>query len=279
MKKLLAAFILSVLLIVPVSSVVIATTASAVLAEDTAPAGDDAAVAAELDGVALPGEEQAAAPAAQTDDGLITRMADAYQKGGWVMHIIAITLALAWAITFERAYYLFVKARANKHQILSQLVSDIEAGKLDKAHKFVANNESPMGKILAAGLDRAKKGDKDYADAMDQASLANVPFLERNTPYLGMIGNVATLLGLLGTILGLIGAFGATAYADPAQKATMLSLSISEAMNTTAFGLLTAIPALVLFSVLNGKTQRIIEDIQEASSIVIDKLNKATSKA
>jgi biopolymer transport protein ExbB len=85
-----------------------------------------------------------------------------------------------------------------------------------------------------------------------------------------MIGNVATLLGLLGTIVGLIGAFGAVANANPADKAAILASSISEAMNCTAFGLLTAIPALVAYSVLQGRSQHMIEDINESSVAVLN---------
>jgi biopolymer transport protein ExbB/TolQ len=85
-----------------------------------------------------------------------------------------------------------------------------------------------------------------------------------------MLGNVATLLGLLGTIVGLIGAFGAVGNASPADKATILANSISEAMNCTAFGLLTAIPALVAYSVLQGKSQQMLDEINETSVSVLN---------
>jgi biopolymer transport protein ExbB/TolQ len=105
---------------------------------------------------------------------------------------------------------------------------------------------------------------------MDEATLRESPRLERRTGYLAMIGNVATLLGLLGTILGLIGAFAAVANANPADKATLLSRSISEAMNCTAFGLGVAIPALVLYSVLQGRTQSMLDDMNEAAVGVLN---------
>jgi len=81
---------------------------------------------------------------------------------------------------------------------------------------------------------------------------------------------VATLLGLLGTIVGLISAFAAVATASPSDKATILSRSISEAMNCTAFGLLTAIPALVAYSVLQGRSQHMLDDINESSVSVLN---------
>ena len=259
MKKLASALLLSFALAAPAAAVFTAFTPSVVMAAD-APAAKG------------PGKPK-------KQDSFTDVIAEHYQEGGWMMHFIALSFAFAWAIAIERIYYLFIKAKINKHQFLAQVVADVNADKLDKAIEFSGKSQAPLAKIVKAGLERAKAGDSHFADAMDQASLANVPFLERNTPYLAMIGNVATLLGLLGTIVGLIAAFGAVAYADPSQKATILSKSISEAMNCTAFGMITAIPALVAFSVLNGKTQRTIEDIQEASSIVIEKLNKRFQKA
>lgn len=260
MKKLVAVLMLALGLSIPAAGLLTLATAQVAQAEE-APAA------------------AAAKPAGPHETSTIDMLAEHYQEGGWMMHFIAIAFAFGWAIFIERVYFLFIKAKINKHQFLSQIIADINGDKLDKAIEHASKSQAPLAKIVKAGLERAKAGDAHFVDAMDQASLANVPFLERNTPYLAMIGNVATLLGLLGTIVGLIAAFGAVAYADPSQKATILSKSISEAMNCTAFGMLTAIPALIAFSVLNGKTQRTIEDIQEASSVVIDKLNKRFQKA
>jgi biopolymer transport protein ExbB/TolQ len=105
---------------------------------------------------------------------------------------------------------------------------------------------------------------------MDEGSLRETPRLEKRTAYLAMLANVAMLSGLLGTIAGLIKCFGAVATADPSEKATLLAAGISEAMNCTAFGLLTAIPGLLFFSVLMGKTQQLLDDINEASVSVLN---------
>lgn len=91
-----------------------------------------------------------------------------------------------------------------------------------------------------------------------------LPGIERRTPYLATFANIATLLGLLGTIIGLIAAFTAVANADPAEKATLLSQSISLAMNTTAFGLMAAIPLLLVHSWLQSKTSAIVESLEIA---------------
>jgi len=99
---------------------------------------------------------------------------------------------------------------------------------------------------------------------MEEGLLEALPGIERRTPYLATFANIATLLGLLGTIIGLIAAFTAVANADPAEKANLLSQSISIAMNTTAFGLMAAIPLLLIHSMLQSKTSAIIESLEIA---------------
>jgi biopolymer transport protein ExbB/TolQ len=104
----------------------------------------------------------------------------------------------------------------------------------------------------------------DIESAMQEGILEAVPRLSRRTNYLSILANISTLLGLLGTIIGLIAAFTAVADADPANKATLLSESISVAMNTTAFGLMVAIPLLLFHSLLQNKTVEIIDSIEMA---------------
>ncbi len=100
-----------------------------------------------------------------------------------------------------------------------------------------------------------------------------MPKLEKRTPYLATLANIATLLGLLGTIIGLIAAFTAVANADPAEKATLLSQSISVAMNTTAFGLMSAIPLLLFHAVLQTKTTEIVDSLEMAGVKVLNLLS------
>jgi biopolymer transport protein ExbB len=103
-----------------------------------------------------------------------------------------------------------------------------------------------------------------------------IPQLEKRTPYVALASNIATLLGLLGTIMGLIQAFTAVSDANPAEKADLLSASISVAMNTTAFGLIVAIPLLITHTVLTAKTGAIVDSLEMASVKV---LNVISAKA
>jgi biopolymer transport protein ExbB len=132
--------------------------------------------------------------------------------------------------------------------------------------------------VLSTGLARqgAVRRRDDLEIAMEESMMEIVPQLERRTPYVALGANIATLLGLLGTIMGLIQAFTAVANANPAEKADLLSASISVAMNTTAFGLMVAIPLLVTHTILTSKTGQIVDALEMATVKV---LNVITSNA
>lgn len=198
-------------------------------------------------------------------------VAKAFQDGGFGMYPILVSLTFSIAILIERIWVLYFQAAIDKEAFLQGLKKSVYAGDLDRAISYCAGQKrTPLVNVIKAGLISVPKGDDDVQAAMDEATLRESPKLEKRTGYLAMIGNVATLLGLLGTIVGLIGAFAAVANANPADKATLLSRSISEAMNCTAFGLGVAIPSLVAFSVLQGRTQQMLDDISEAAVGVLN---------
>jgi biopolymer transport protein ExbB/TolQ len=127
-----------------------------------------------------------------------------------------------------------------------------------------------LSRIVKAGLLQVRRTDDVIQSTMDEAALLEVPFLERRTGYLAMLSNVATLMGLLGTVVGLIHSFGAVAKADAATKSTLLAAGISEAMNCTAFGLIVAIPALLAYAVLQSRTQKCVDEINEGSVRIVN---------
>jgi biopolymer transport protein ExbB/TolQ len=140
-------------------------------------------------------------------------------------------------------------------------------GKFKEAVSVTSKSQSAIGQILTYGLDRIKSTARrdDIEKAMEESLMEVMPRLERRTHYLATFANIATLLGLLGTIIGLINAFTAVASANPAEKADLLSASISVAMNTTAFGLMVAIPLLLMHTVLQSKTTDIVDSLEMVS--------------
>ncbi|BDG03461.1 MotA/TolQ/ExbB proton channel family protein [Anaeromyxobacter oryzae] len=194
-----------------------------------------------------------------------------YHEGGWMMHAIFASLVVVIGLVIDRTIALYFQASVNKEAFLKGLKEHIYRGDLDRAISFCASQKkTPLVSVIKAGLINVPKGEADVQAAMDEATLRESPRIEKRTGYLAMLGNVATLLGLLGTIIGLISAFGAVADAPPAEKARILASSISEAMNCTAFGLLTAIPALVAYSVLQGRSQHMLDEINETSVSVLN---------
>jgi biopolymer transport protein ExbB/TolQ len=202
---------------------------------------------------------------------LFGSLAKAYHDGGVGMHFILVCLVFTLAVLIDRVIVLYFRANIDKEAFLKGLKPHVYSGDLDKAIAFCASQrKTPLVSVIKAGLINVPKGEEDVQAAMDEATLRESPRIERRTGYLAMLGNVATLLGLLGTIIGLIHAFGAVANANPADKATILANSISEAMNCTAFGLFTGIIALVMYSVLQGRTQIMVDDINESSVSVLN---------
>lgn len=194
-----------------------------------------------------------------------------WEAGQWGMYPIALCLIIALAIIVERTMLLAFKASINKEGFLRGLKKHIYAGDLDKAINYVAGQKpTPLTNVIKAGLMNVPKGQEEVQAALDEASLRETPRLEARTGYLAMLSNAAMLAGLLGTVSGLISCFEAVANVNPADKATILAHGISEAMNCTGFGLLTAIPSLVAFSLLTGRTQSLINDINETSVSVLN---------
>lgn len=188
------------------------------------------------------------------------------QEGGLFMYPILLVLALGVAIAVERFLYLN-NSKTSNVRVWNQLLPLIESGQYREAMGVAGASTAAVGKILAYGLSRltsARRRD-DIETAMEEGLMEMVPRLEKRTHYLATFANIATLLGLLGTIIGLIQAFTAVANADPAQKAELLSSSISVAMNTTALGLIVAIPLLLAYAFLQTKTTELVDSLEMAS--------------
>lgn len=192
-------------------------------------------------------------------------MSDAFRDGGEVMYLIALVAVFIVAIGAERIAFLYVKARINKEDFVNTMHKYLFQGNLQRAINYCSDKKVPLSNIIKAGLLRIDGTEAEIQSAMDEMALREMPKIEKRTGYLAMLGNVAVLVGLFGTIIGLIKSFAAVSYADAAEKAVLLAKGISEAMNCTAFGLLTAIAGLVLFSILSGATQHLIDDINESS--------------
>jgi len=189
-----------------------------------------------------------------------------FQKGGLFMYPILFVFVAGMAITIERWFQLS-RIRSVNRKIWDVLDPMLVKGKFDKVRAVINNDKSAISQLLGMGLARlgAVRRRVDVEIAMEESLMEIIPQLEKRTPYVAMLSNIATLLGLLGTIMGLIEAFTVVANANPADKANLLSASISVAMNTTAFGLMSAIPLLLFHAKLTSTTGQIVDSLEMAS--------------
>jgi biopolymer transport protein ExbB/TolQ len=193
-------------------------------------------------------------------------IAEAFESGGGWMYVIAFTSVVGLGIIVERFIFLFFKYNINANAFMGQVQKLVMANQIDRAIKLCnAAPTAALPKVIKAGLTRANKGELEIANAIEEATLEIVPIVQKRTPTLGGVANVATLLGLLGTIVGLIQAFAALESAAPDQRAAALAKGISVAMNTTAFGLIVAIPCMTAQMFLATVTTKILNEIDQYS--------------
>lgn len=195
----------------------------------------------------------------------VNTIARFFQDGGAFMYPIALVLFIGLAIVLERWFFL-TRARHSNRRAFDRLLPMLKKKEYTSAMQLAQSTKAPISRIIAAGIARLQQTPRrdEIEYAMEEGVMEALPRLEKRTQYLATLANVATLLGLLGTIIGLIAAFTAVANADPAEKATLLSQSISVAMNTTAFGLMSAIPLLMAHAMLQTKTTEIVDSLEMA---------------
>jgi biopolymer transport protein ExbB len=202
-----------------------------------------------------------------------------FVSGGIFMYPILLVFAVGAGIAIERYITLGMTTVKNR-AMWDQLQPLISKGEFEKAREITSKDDSTISQLLNMGLERqgAVRRRDDVEVVMEEAMMEIIPQLEKRTSYVSLSANIATLLGLLGTIMGLISAFTAVANANPAEKADLLSASISVAMNTTAFGLIVAIPLLVTHTVLAQKTGQIIAALEMASVKTLNAIYKTAKR-
>jgi len=202
-----------------------------------------------------------------------------FSSGGIFMYPILIVFAVGVAVAIER-YVTLTRVTLQNQSIWDRVQPLLSEGQFDQAREITGKDESTISQVLNMGLSLqgAVRRREDIEIAMEESMMEIVPRLEKRTPYVALASSIATLLGLLGTIMGLIQAFTAVANANPAEKADLLTASISVAMNTTAFGLMVAIPLLITHVVLTSKTGEIVDSLEMASVKALNVISKRAKR-
>ena len=188
-----------------------------------------------------------------------------FQDSGMAIYPSILIMAIGLSIAVERFIFLRRAGSANR-QLWSKLLPLLQSGRLKDAQQAASSSDAAVGKIVANGLQRMQSPGRreDIDAAMEEGMMEVVPRLEKRTHYIATFANVITLVGLLGTIIGLIKGFTAVSSVNPAEKAELLSASISIAMNNTAFALSVAIPFLLIHSFLQARTSEIVDGLEAA---------------
>lgn len=198
-----------------------------------------------------------------------------FKQGGFFLYPIALIWAIGIVIAIERFIYL-TKSGSGNRRFWDELQPLFEAGNFRQAMNLAQNSDTALAQVMRYGMSRiqtAKRRD-DIEKAMEESLVEVIPRLEKRTHYLAALANIGMLMGLFGTVLGLINAFAAVAQANPAEKASLLSASISVAMNNTALGLLVAITLLLSHLFLETKTTNIVDSLEVATVKFLNSLTE-----
>jgi len=207
----------------------------------------------------------------------INSLAMFIQKGGVFMYVILAIWAIGIGIAFERFRKLSFVFDIDGPSFMKEVQRHVLSNDIQGAIRVCSGSNAALPKVLKSGLKRANQSPDQIQNAIDATALEVIPKVELRLNYLSLIANISTLFGLLGTIQGLIESFAAVAAADPAQKAELLALGISTAMNTTALGLFSAITIMMMHAFLSTKSEKIISEVDEFSVKLMDLLGTKKS--
>jgi len=189
-------------------------------------------------------------------------------NSGWVEFVIIFCSILGFGLIIE--HFIFLQHKKLITPGLAKTVATLlKEGNTEKAMKFCRADKSMLGLILRHGLRRLGDGDEAVKEAVMEAGARGAADLEQKISYLNFIGTVAPMLGLLGTVLGMIRAFNVIAYEEGLGKPGLLAEGVSQALVTTATGLIVAIPVMGFWFYFRGKVRRILVQAEEQCLEVI----------
>ena len=197
-------------------------------------------------------------------------MVDLFVKGGPFMWPLLGMLFFGLVVSFERLYTLS-KAHVNSKEFFTRVQEALKQGGPEAAAEICSNTPGPVASVLHAGLLRLDRGLDHVEKAITESGAIEMAFLEKGMVWLSTVANIAPLLGFLGTVSGMIGAFEAIAAAGDVEPSIVAS-GISEALITTASGFIIAIPIQAFHNFFVSKIDKIIIDMQEASTQFVEEL-------
>ncbi len=200
---------------------------------------------------------------------ILSGIATFFKNGGPFMFIILAIGVVSLAIIVERVWTIGRASSIDSRKLLRDIEGRVQQGDIPGALGVAKQVDGPVARVASSVLSSDHNNDDRLYNAAESAATVVLPPLSRRLSFLGVLANTATLLGLLGTIFGLTTAFSAVGAADPAERSAFLAAGISQALNTTSFGLIVAIPTLLAHSFLVGKVDTMVEQVEEAAARIV----------
>ena len=182
-------------------------------------------------------------------------------KGGPIMVLIIFLSVIAGIIIIERMLF-FRRIRMDEEKFVDRLKSAIQKGHYDEAIDICENNSTPLSNLMKVGIEHRSYGKSEIKESILAAANLEIPHLERYLTSLGTIAHISPLLGLLGTVTGNIKAFGVLGQFGSVGDPSLLATGISEALLTTAAGIVVSIPAIAFYNYLVGKANHTIINLE-----------------
>jgi biopolymer transport protein ExbB len=209
------------------------------------------------------------------EEGVVARMkqsglVELFLKGGPFMYPLLAASVVGVAVIIERAVTLS-RARTDVRKLMKRVLDALHSKGVDAAAHECERTRGPIAAILHAGLKRAERGTEAVERAIETAGTIETSFLERGLIWLATLATIAPLLGFLGTVSGMIRAFNAIAEAEQV-NAKLVASGISEALITTATGLLIAIPIQAFHNFFVAQIDRFIIEMEESTADLVDTL-------
>lgn len=204
-------------------------------------------------------------------------MYEIVKAGGIMMVPIILSSIIAIAIIVERLWTL-QRDRVLPKELFEKVWQWVESNQLQDKHILALQQNSPLGKVLAAGLSNRHRPREVMREAIEDSGRHVVHELERFINALGTIAGIAPLLGLLGTVFGMIRTFNSINTSGIGNPATLAS-GIAEALVATAAGLSVAIPALICFRMLRRRVDDLVVEMEKESIKLVQAVENAADGA
>ena len=203
-------------------------------------------------------------------------MVDFFVQGGGFMWPILIALLFGLAIIGERAYSL-VNSSSDTDQFFEEVKTIYSDSGKEQAIEFCENSPGPVASIFYAGLSKMEKTKEEIEKAVENAGGLEMAFLEKNMIWINSVITIAPMLGFTGTVVGMIAAFDAIKAANDISPAVVAG-GISQALLTTAFGLVVAMIIQTFQNVFVARIDKLVLDMEEQSIKIMDHLQELDSK-